>query len=88
MARTNRRDVVAVGEVQVFYCVNRYVRRAYLCGRDPVSGKDFEVRREWIRGPLEFLAGVMTPAASVQLAVFSVRRTQQKKPPHPACRPP
>ena len=59
MARTNRRDVVAVGEVQVFHCVNRCVRRAYLCGRDPVSGKDFEVRREWIRGRLEFLAGVM-----------------------------
>ena len=24
-----------------------------------MSGKDFEVRREWIRGRLEFLAGVM-----------------------------
>ena len=59
MARTNRRDVVAVGEVQVFHCVNRCVRRAYLCGQDPVSGKDFEVRREWIRQRLEFLAGVM-----------------------------
>ena len=59
MARTNRRDVVAVGEVQVFHCVNRCVRRAYLCGRDPVSGKDFEFRREWIRQRLEFLAGVM-----------------------------
>ena len=59
MARTNRRDVVAVGEVQVFHCVNRCVRRAYLCGKDPFSGKDFEVRREWIRQRLEFLAGVM-----------------------------
>ena len=59
MARTNRRDVVAIGEVQVFHCVNRCVRRAYLCGQDPVSGKDFEVRREWIHRRLEFLAGVM-----------------------------
>lgn len=50
---------MAVGEVQVFHCVNRCVQRAYLCGQDPVNGKDFEVRREWIHRRLEFLAGVM-----------------------------
>ena len=59
MARTNRRDVVTVGEVQMFRCVNRCVRRAYLCGQDPVSGKDFDDRRECIRQRLELLAGAM-----------------------------
>ena len=43
----------------MFRCVNRCLRRAYLCGRDPVSGKDFDVRREWIRQRLELLAGAM-----------------------------
>ena len=38
LARTNRRDVLAAGEIQVVHCVNRCVRRAYLCGHDPLTG--------------------------------------------------
>jgi hypothetical protein len=34
------------------------VRRAFLCGNDPLTGVCYEHRREWIRGRLEFLAGV------------------------------
>ena len=59
MARTNRRDVLADGEIQVVHCINRCVRRAYLCGQDPLTGTDYEHRRELIRQRLEFLAGVM-----------------------------
>ena len=33
------------------------MRRAYLCGKDDVTGQSFEHRREWIRSRLEFLAG-------------------------------
>ena len=59
MARTNRRDVLAEGEIQVVHCINRCVRRAFLCGRDPLTGSDYEHRRELIRQRMEFLAGVM-----------------------------
>jgi hypothetical protein len=34
------------------------VRRAYLCGEDPVSGRSFEHRKGWIRSRLVELAGV------------------------------
>ena len=34
-------------------------RRAYLCGQDPLTGSDYEHRRELIRQRLEFLAGIM-----------------------------
>ena len=57
MPRTPRKDVIAPDEVAVYHCVNRCVRRAYLCGRDGVTGQSFEHRREWIRARLEFLAG-------------------------------
>lgn len=59
MARTNRRDVLAEGEIQVVHCINRCVRRAYLCGRDPHTGTDYEHRRELIRQRMEYLAGIM-----------------------------
>ena len=59
MARANRRDVLADSEIQVVHCINRCVRRALLCGKDPLTGKDYEQRRELIRQRMEFLAGVM-----------------------------
>ena len=59
MARTNRRDVLADGEIQVVHCINRCVRRAYLCGHDPLTGANYEHRRELIRHRMEYLAGIM-----------------------------
>ncbi|MFO0979157.1 MAG: transposase [Planctomycetaceae bacterium] len=59
MARRNRRDVLIDGEIQIVHCVNRCVRRAFLCGKDSVSGKNYDHRREMIRQRLEFLAGIM-----------------------------
>ena len=59
MAHTNRRDVFAEGEIQVVHCINRCVRRAYLCGQDPLTGADDEHRRELIRPRMEYLAGII-----------------------------
>ena len=56
MARQNRRDIFSPGEVSVFHCIQRTVRRAWLCGVDALSGKSFEHRREWIQAKLEELA--------------------------------
>ena len=59
MARMNRREVLAEGEIQVVHCINRCVRRAYLCGHDLLTGTDYEHRRELIRQRMELLAGIM-----------------------------
>jgi len=58
MPRLARGEYVNPNEVQVLHLVNRCVRRAFLCGKDDVSGKSFEHRRQWIRQRLEFLASV------------------------------
>ena len=56
MARQNRRDIFDPNEVGAFHAVQRTVRRAWLCGQDPVSGKSFEHRRTWIQDRLQELA--------------------------------
>ena len=45
MARQNRRDIFDPNVVGAFHAIQRTVRRAWLCGLDPVSGKSFEHRR-------------------------------------------
>ena len=57
MPRIRRRFLLEPAEIGVYHCINRCVRRAFLCGHDPVSGKDFEHRRQWIQDRMQFLAG-------------------------------
>jgi hypothetical protein len=46
MARQNRRDIFDPNEVGSFHAVQRTVRRAWLRGADPVSGKSFRARQK------------------------------------------
>ncbi|MEQ8788529.1 MAG: hypothetical protein RIC55_19625, partial [Pirellulaceae bacterium] len=57
MARLARADVFDPAEVSVFHCINRCVRRCFLCGHDAVSGRSFEHRKRWLEERLRFLAG-------------------------------
>jgi REP element-mobilizing transposase RayT len=54
-ARCRIVDEAAVG---IYHCVNRCVRRAFLCGQDSFSNRNFEHRKLWIRQRLESLAGL------------------------------
>ena len=58
MPAGSRGEVVIKGEVGVYHCWNRCVQRAFLCGIDPVTGRDFEYRREWIQQTEQMLAGL------------------------------
>jgi REP element-mobilizing transposase RayT len=51
-----RNQIIAANEVGIFHCYNRCVRRAFLCGFDPVTGQSYEHRKEWIQLRLELLA--------------------------------
>ena len=45
---TARRNLIALENTPYYHCVCRCVRRAFLCGEDRYSGKDYEHRREWL----------------------------------------
>ena len=57
MARVARAEVFNPREVSVFHCINRCVRRCFLCGQDAVSGKNYDYRKVWLEERLAFLAG-------------------------------
>lgn len=63
-----RREIVAENEVGAYHCVARCVRRAFLCGHDPLSGKNFDHRKVWLLERLQELVGVF----AVEVLSFSI----------------
>jgi len=53
-----RSKYVKDGEEGVYHCYSRCVRRASLCGFDPLTGRDFSHRKELLLERLRFLATV------------------------------
>ena len=52
MARLARAEVFSSSEVAVVHVMNRVVRRCFLLGNDPVSGKNYDHRKQWIEDQL------------------------------------
>ena len=58
MGRPKRVEQFCATEVGIVHVMQRCVRRAFLAGRDALTGKDYGFRREWIRRRLELLSSV------------------------------
>jgi hypothetical protein len=63
-----RGQIVVADQVGVYHCIARCVRRAFLCGIDPYSGKDFSHRKEWILNRVRELAGLF----AIEVCGYSV----------------
>ena len=59
---------VSVETTPYYHVIGRCVRRAFLCGFDSASGKDFEHRRQWVIERLELLCSVF----AVELCSYAI----------------
>lgn len=68
MARTPRSDVFDPGEVAIAHVTQRCVRRCFLMGDDPVSGKSYDHRKRWLETRLQRFAAYF----GIDLLCFSI----------------
>jgi len=50
-----RKEIIRQGIPGIFHCANRCVRRAFLLGKDPLTGKDHNHRRAWVLERIKLL---------------------------------
>jgi hypothetical protein len=66
-----RSKYVRDGEVGVYHCYSRCVRRAFLCGFDKLTGRDFSHRKAWLVNRLRYLAATF----AIDVCAYSVMET-------------
>ena len=55
---TPRAQQVSLEATAVYHCINRCVRRAFLCGQDHLTGKNFDHRKQWLVDRLHELSAI------------------------------
>jgi len=53
-----RKEQISLSDTPYYHCISRCFRHAFLCGSDPLSGKDYQHRKQWM---IERLAQLVEP---------------------------
>ena len=64
----SRAQQIDLSVTPYYHCVNRCVRRAFLCGEDTLTGKSYEHRRGWIADKIK----VLSETFAIDVAAYAV----------------
>jgi len=67
MARA-RESLIDLDATPFYHCLNRCVRKGYLCGKDKYTGNNFDHRRTWLVERIKLLATVF----SIDIAAYAI----------------
>ena len=63
-----RKKLVDPATTPYYHCINRCVRRAFLCGDDEVTGRNYDHRKTWVVEKLKTLAEVF----AIEICAYAV----------------
>jgi REP element-mobilizing transposase RayT len=55
-----RHRQVSLEATAYYHCISRCVRRAFLCGHDRLTGRNFDHRKQWVVDRLKYLTTIFT----------------------------
>lgn len=65
---TPRYSQIDIEATPYYHCISRCVRRAFLCGEDPGSGRNFDHRKGWVVEKIATLSAIF----SIRVCAYSV----------------
>jgi hypothetical protein len=72
-----RSQLISPETTPYYHCISRCVRRAFLCGEDSLTGKNYEHRKAWVIKRLRELAEVF----AIDICAYAVMSNHYRKRP-------